>query len=141
MAKRIKTRKDLPAKVNVKESEPVSRLDTPVTLSFQHRHDGNDFCLHFCNQAEVKQIVDAFWKLTTLSWRQVLQQGGGNKTGLACTLYEDEALRKVTRPAWLSDDVKIAAGRASRKIRIFGAYVDHVFYVIWFDRNHEIVPV
>ena len=86
--------------------------------------------------------MDCFRQLTTMSWMEVLQSGGrrGNKAGLGYTTYKDSALRGASRPQSIGPDIVISAVRAGGKQRIFGFHLDHVFYVLWFDRNHKIVP-
>lgn len=76
-----------------------------------------------------------------MTWMQVLQTAGrpGNKGGLGYTAYKDSDLKHVTRPMGLSADVHISGVRSGAKPRIFGAYKNHVYYVLWFDRNHQIV--
>lgn len=139
MPKRIRPRDQLP---DHPKPQP-GRLHSPVGLSFRRAAPGDDFCLSRCESGEVREYVDCLRQLTTLSWQQVLQTGGkgANKAGLAYTPYPDDALRRVARPAWLSEDVRICAVRASQKMRLFGAYIDHVFYVLWFDRGHDVVRV
>lgn len=121
-------------------SKPTSRLHTPVGLSFRYAEKGNT-CLSVCAKDDVREVVDCLRQLTTMDWQQVLQTGGKgpNKAGLAYTPYPDEALTK-SRPIWLAQDVKIASIRGSSSVRVFGAYIDHIFYVIWFDPEHDIVP-
>ena len=118
-----------------------SRMHTPVGLSFRRVEPGGEFCLSSCTRDEVREYVDALRQLTTLTWQQVLETGGKgrNKAGLAYTPYPDSELRGVTRPLWLSEDVKISAVRATQKSRIFGYYLEHTFYILWFDRGHDIV--
>lgn len=138
MAKRrVRKPEDLPDHPKPRPSP----LHTPVGLSFRHAQPGDDFCLSRCQPHKVREYVDCLRQLTTLTWQQVLQTGGkgANKAGRGYTPYTDDALRHVSRPAWLSEDIRIAAVRASRKVRLFGCYVDHVFYVLWFDRGHDIV--
>ena len=103
---------------------------------------GSRFCLSHCKGEEIREAMDCLRQLTQLTWQNVLQTGGkgANKAGLACTPYDDSLLQKVQRPPELSIDVRIAAIRATQKFRIFGAYVEHIFYILWFDRNHEILP-
>jgi hypothetical protein len=80
--------------------------------------------------------------LTIMNWSDVLGTGGkgGKKTGLGCTPYADNDLRGVKRPILVSPELTIIGLRASQKMRVFGVYVEQVFYVLWFDPNHEIVP-
>ena len=125
-----------------REAPPAKRVNTPVSISFRFVNRDR-FCLSQSQQRELRGVADCLHHLTTMTWMEVLRTGGspGNKRGLAYTLYDDGALRGVTRPAGLDQTVRVAAIRASDKYRIFGACIDHVFYVLWFDRNHEIVPV
>ena len=120
-----------------------SRMHTPIGVSFRRVDPGADFCLSECTRDEVREYIDALRQLTTLTWQQVLETGGKgrNKAGLAFTPYADSDLRRVTRPAWLSEDVRISAVRASQRSRIFGIYLEHTFYILWFDRGHDIVKV
>jgi hypothetical protein len=121
----------------------ISRLHEPLTLSFKHYDTKtNRFCLSECERQQLRDVADALRQLTTLTFQQVLQQGGRgeNKVGLAYTPYLDSSLNKVTRPATISPDITIAGIRASQGGRVFGAYINHVFYVLWFDRGHDIVP-
>ena len=75
-----------------------------------------------------------------MTWQQVKEQGGkpGNKTGLAYTLYEDDNM-KVPRPTNISADLRIAGFRAGGSARIFGVAIEQIFYLLWFDPNHEVV--
>ncbi|MCI0681368.1 MAG: hypothetical protein L0Y71_04625 [Gemmataceae bacterium] len=135
--RRIEERERLP------EVLPPKRIQTPVSVSFRHVvQPGDAFCLSTLGQDEVREVVDCLRQLNTLTWQQILQQSGKGprKAGLAYTLYPDHALRGVSRPAVISPDIRIAAVRASQKIRVFGVYIEHVFHILWFDRNHEIVP-
>jgi hypothetical protein len=79
--------------------------------------------------------------LTTMTWQQVISSGGrpGNKVGLGYTPYEDHKV-KPGRPGCVPTGSPIVGVRASRKMRLFGFYFEHVFYVLWFDRKHEISP-
>lgn len=122
---------------------PEVRPAKPVSVSFWYIDVGRKFCLSLCTRDEVKGYASCLQKLTKRTWAQVLETGGkqGKKTGLAYTPYSDSVLRKVTRPPDLSEELQISAVRASDKARLFGAYDDGVYYVLWFDRNHEIVPV
>lgn len=120
-----------------------SPLHRPVSLSYRYAEVGGTFCLSKSRQEEVIQVMDCLRRLTTLTWQQVLDSGrrGEGKAGLNCTRYPDNSLRRVSRPSELSPDVPIVGVRASAKYRVFGAYLEHVFYILWFDRNHDIVPV
>jgi len=114
----------------------------PLAICFKHTEFKGQYCLGHCTTIEAKAAVECFRKLLAMTYGDAYKQGGGRiKTGLALTYYTDDALRHVSRPAEISEDVRIAGIRASDKFRIFGAVMKQTFYVLWFDRNHEIVPV
>jgi hypothetical protein len=138
--KRIEPSMKLPSSSN--EMKPkVDQIHLPVTVSFRHCTTGHRHCLSHCETEEVKMAVECLKKLNTLTWIQVLQQGGKgeNKTGLGYTTYEDHDLKGVQNPH-ISPDVKVSGIRATQKFRIFGCYLNHIFFVSWFDPKHEIVP-
>lgn len=107
-----------------REKSPTKQINTPVSLSFRYLQAGGKFCLSLCEKDAVREVMDCLRQLCTLPWMQVLQQGGKGekKVGLAHTAYEDHALKGVTRPSFLSPDVRIAGLRASQEIRVFGFY-------------------
>ncbi len=124
-------------------SASASRLHTPASVSFRYVEKGGSFCPSRCTQDEVREIVDCLRQFTTMSWQQVLNSGGkgGRKAGLGYTVYADGVLRGVARPEAMRYAGSIFGIRASQKMRIFAIYDDHLVYLLWFDRNHEIVPV
>ena len=145
MNRHRKNRRIAPSQKQPEDSRsqpPSKRISTPVTLSYQYVEPGGQFCLSHCEMNDVKETADCLRQLTTKSWQEVLSTGGkgGRKQGLGFTPYQDSALRHVQRPARLDPTIRIAAVRATQKMRIFGAYLDHVFYLIWFDPGHKIVP-
>ena len=117
------------------------RFETPVTLSFRHARAGGIYCLSESEKNEVRDVVDCLRRLTEQRWIDVLKSGGkSGKTGLGYTEYKDADLKGATRPAHVSPDLAISGIRASGPFRVFGVYLEHVYYVIWFDRSHKIVP-
>jgi hypothetical protein len=125
-----------------REVATTKTINTPVSLSYRYFAAGGSYCLSHCTKNDVRASMDCFRMLTTKSWAEVLQSGGkhGAKAGLGYTPYEDHAIKGARRPPELSPDVGIVGVRATQKMRIFGAYMNHVFYIIWFDPDHGIVP-
>jgi len=115
-------------------------LHIPIKISFDHYESGSSFCLSKCNRNEVKEYMGCLRKLTSMTWQQVWGQGGGEKTGLGFTNYEDHSITGARRPANISPELRISAIRASSKLRLFGVKIENVFHVLWFDREHTIVP-
>lgn len=118
-------------------AKPPTQL--PVGISFKHADTGGKFCLSGCSQDEVRGVVNCLRKMTTMTRLELTTSGGYPKTGLAYTLYPDDAL-KVKRPAGVDPGHRIAGVRASERFRVFGFLSEQIFYVLWFDREHAIVP-
>jgi hypothetical protein len=133
--KKIKGRIILPQ--NGRASPPIPVIKTPVSLSYMYVTPGHDFCLSDCERSEIKDVMDCLRQLTTMTWLEVRNSANG---GLNFTEYADGSLHKVTRPSKISKELPISGIRASDKFRVFGVYQGHIYYVLWFDRNHEIVP-
>ena len=134
----IKATQELPSVENVSQAPTIQN---PVKISFKYIEAGEKFCLCHYEKQEAKNVMDCLRKLTTIPWIQVLQSGGGHKSGLAFTPYKDGDLREVKRPPTLSKEISISSVRASEKSRVWGAYFDHTYYILWFDRNHKIYPM
>jgi hypothetical protein len=124
-----------------RQNKPIKPIHLPLRISFQHIAAGDNHCLSFCKRDDVKEAMDCLRMLTSMTWQQIIEQGGkpGSKVGLGYTPYSDNDMSGVRRPATLSPDIQIGGIRASRGFRVFGAHKDSVFYVLWFDPNHEIV--
>ncbi len=123
-------------------SKPESQLHSPVALSFRYFRTGSAQCLSNCNQDEVRHSIECLRKITTMTWNEVRSTGGspGNKVGLGYSVYTDSQLKGVSRPPTLSAEIPICGVRISDRMRMFGGYKNHIFYVLWFDPAHEIVP-
>lgn len=125
------------------KSLPSPEFRDSVTVAFKHAAIGTQFCLSECEKRSVREAADCLRKLTTMQWIEVLKSGGGQKTGLGYTAYNDHALKGVSRPTGLSPDIQIVGLRSGKKGRLFGYYWKerHAFQILWFDPNHKIVPV
>jgi len=133
----IKPTAGLPA-----QPAPRKRISEPVSVSFRFIQEGATHCLSQCTRDEVRQYTRCLRILTTKPWNDVLASGGArgvDKAGLGHTAYPDSILSGVHRPPSLSPELTISAVRASQRARLFGAYDDGVYYILWFDRDHGIV--
>lgn len=127
---------------NGKIPSPASPSPEKVNLSFEYYEPGGDFCLSRCSKDEIRGYKDCVRKLSSMEWNEVLRSSGKgeNKAGLAFTPYSDNALKGVTRPSRIDPGLQICAVRASGKMRLFGFRIRQTYYILWYDRNHEIVP-
>jgi hypothetical protein len=133
-----------PLATDSRETPPLPTLRRPVRLSFEYAaKTGAEFCLCHMKKDELKDVADCLRQLTTMPWQDVWRSGGkpGTKTGLGYTVYDDGDLRHVTRPQRLDPAIRIFGVRLSRRGMVFGAYTkEHWVYILWFDREHKIVP-
>lgn len=113
--------------------QPPRAIDEPAALSFKWYEEGGRFCLSKCGRIEIKQAMACLRKLTTLPLSEI------GRGGLNYKPYPDHAIRGARRPAGIDPGLTIGAVRVSGKFRLFGVFGANIFYVLWFDRNHEIV--
>ena len=52
----------------------------------------------------------------------------------------NESCIRAPRPRSVPDDCSIDYFRVNDKFRVYGYRAQNLFYPIWFDRNHEILP-
>jgi hypothetical protein len=83
----------------------------------------------------VKGIVGTLRTFCELPWT-----GIHASDGLRPRPAPDSQRRNAPRPPGLSPDVNITKIRASGKCRIYGYRDGDVFHLLWFDRNHLIMP-
>ncbi len=117
-----------------------SRISDITTISFRHVVVGENYCLSLCGRKEVKAYKDLLRRLTSIEWSAVLRSSTkdkSKKTGFHYESFKDSDLR-VARPGTLSVDLTISSIRASGKWRLYGAYCEGVYYVLWFDTKHSI---
>jgi hypothetical protein len=62
------------------------------------------------------------------------------KTGLNATKYAKSSLKNSDIwPTRMAPDVDLVGVRATERRRVFGARLENVFYVLWFDEGHNVV--
>jgi hypothetical protein len=103
-----------------------------VRISFERIRAGGAYCLSECQRDQVKEAIDAMRQLTSLAWTGISAHGG-----LRLKWLPESGLVGVTRPEWLSEEVRIAEVRASDRFRILGYRDNDDFVILWFDPDHE----
>lgn len=124
------------------KADPPPAPPPLLVVSFEKYRKG-EFCLSDCERPAVKGFADCLRMLCSLTYQQLLLQSskGPGKRGLNPTLYDDGDLKGARRPAHVPSHHRICGVRAGDDDRLFGYFVGSVFYVLWFDSHHEIVPV
>lgn len=120
-----------------KELPPSPPQDPPTRLCFEHLcEQGSRYCLSLCDTQQLWDLSDALRRFTQVSFRQAAHNGG-----LRWKTYDDDVLDGgATRPPQVDASWKVGAFRVSGPFRVFGARQEAVLHVLWFDRQHEIVP-
>jgi len=114
---------------------PPPGRDEYIMLSFRYFTPGRRFCITDCHGEELNRIIRKLTLLCGMTWNQAHEN-----QGLELRPVPDERLRHVTRPANLSPDIPIFKITVSGPFRVFGARSGATFFLLWFDRRHEIDP-
>ena len=121
---------------------PPVRKSSFIVVSFEKYSKGGDYCLSECEQRAVRGFADGLRILCSLTRQDLMLQSskGPGKRGLNPTPYPDHALT-AKRPNTIPTDSRIIGMRAGDDDRMFGYFVENVFFILWFDSHHRIVPV
>lgn len=125
--------KHIPGKVTeLREEDSDDKL--PL-FSFKHCCRQR-YQLHEWHRDELKSLISSLRKMSQIPWKDVHRDKGLH--------YEAGVdLDKTTRralPESVPKDCPIDSFRVSLKGRVWGYRAEHVFYIIWFDRNHDVCP-
>lgn len=82
--------------------------------------------------SELKLLIDAFKKLETLTWNQIMIDNGLN--------YERNKFIAIKLPSEIPTDAKLCSFRVNQKKRVYGYRAQEFFYIVWFDKNHIVCP-
>ena len=128
-------RKDAPA--------PPASKPRLLLVSFEKYEKGNPFCLSICEERSVKSFTDCLRKICSMTLFMLYETSrkGKGKTGLSYTPYSDDSLKGAKRPDNIPASQRICGVREGDDDRLFGYSEDHVFFVIWFDSHHKVVPL
>lgn len=103
------------------------------TFSFYHL-DTREECPSAWNKEEIRSLYSTLKTASSTPWSNVRSISGLRYKAV------DTARCKRVLPLNLSEDISLSEFRISRKARVFGVRVKHIFYIIWFDRNHQVLP-
>lgn len=110
---------------------PVGSDQQHPNFSFRHV-DTNNYLLQDWEKDEIKQLVKRLILLEQLTWHGVKTHGG-----LRWKTLDTSSLRCAI-PANIPEEQTIAEFRVSQRMRVMGYRQDRTFYLVWFDRNHEV---
>lgn len=90
-------------------------------------------------------LLKALLDRERMTWAQIANQTGGRRSGtnshhIPISTISREAQELLKRNS-LEDMDEIYSLRVQAKKRLFGIIQEYVFYILWYDRNHEICPL
>jgi len=103
-------------------------------LSFHHFDESSE-CISDWTSSEAKQLFAKLRQLSQTTWQEIL-----SSRGLGYKEIQNSGCLSRQWPARLSTDCTMSEIRISQKSRIFGVRRERAFYLVWLDRNHEILP-
>lgn len=125
-------------------------IPSPAATPFSHSEeeypsfrfgsrDENKYCLHEGTKQETELLFKAFAKYERYTWNQVRSSGGQGQDsgGIGFKPVSSSALPGL--PSEVPSDVRIHEMRVNKKMRILGYRVGAVFYLVWYDREHDLL--
>lgn len=113
---------------NLKEINYDYRLGKIAFSSVCH----NKCCISNWFGDELVSLVDTFKKVESMNWSDIFKDVG--------LKWERNKQISTKLPSDFPIDAKLCSLRVSGKMRLYGYRAQEYFYIVWFDKNHEICP-
>ena len=90
---------------------------------------------------ELRAFSDFNRKVSLQTWQQIVSSGGKgpNKAGLGFTAHDGRQLPRADFSDTLSEDLTWIELRVSQKARVHGFRAGHAFFLVFLDRNHQLL--
>jgi hypothetical protein len=111
----------------------IPEIDSRVTFSFKNTCD-NHCLLSEWTQRELNDLMKTFKTIESLSWNEIRVH-----PGLQCK-HVDQAECSKPIPSGVPLDVRFLEMRVNDRSRLFAYRTFNICNVVWFDRNHEVLP-
>lgn len=133
----------LARKSEIPGADSPSRGKSPVVFSFKHLDDSNPkFGLARCKDkgAWAELLIERLKGVCTLSLSEFVNSGGNPKADRSHIIDFSTTTEKagfpILAPIWKERpwqfQLSVSEGR------VHGFLIEHVFYVVWFDPEHEL---
>lgn len=90
----------------------------------------NHFQLSDWQHEELKGLINKLRDFSNMKWSEIRKIKGFKPV--------DHSTFSQPLPKNISPEVTILEFRTSGRARVFGFRLEETFYIIWFDRNHEV---
>lgn len=132
-------------KINVKapkNSNKGTSIDTKLKyqdydlmtgkVAFESVHHHRKCSIDTWHGKDFKLLIDFFVKLESLTWKEIYNDKGLN--------FERNKNIALCLPQGFPPDANLCSMRVNDKKRVYGYRVKDFFYIVWFDKNHEVCP-
>jgi len=127
-------------KIFVPKPEASSKENIKFSFEFYDTSCG-EYCLSNWQKTEILKALNRLKEINQKTHKDLSQ--GRNTYHFHEVKWEDTVKKRGFPDPRLNllDNYQIALlGINSGKARIFGGYANNIFYIVWFDYNHEIDP-
>lgn len=84
-------------------------------------------------KSELENLIETFKKFESIEWKKIYDDSGLN--------WERNSHIAIKLPKSFPKDAKLHSIRVNGKMRLYGYRVQEFFYIVWFDKNHEVCPM
>jgi len=98
-------------------------------------------CFSEWSKDELRAFSDFNRKVSLQTWPQIMASGGkgANKAGLGYTPHDGSSLPRPDFAGSLSDDLTWIELRVTQKARVHGFRAGPAFFLVYLDRNHDLL--
>lgn len=134
MSKKIRNNKSN-KKIEGKINQNVSDLKSPSHDESKGKISFLKVCstryrLSAWQEEELTDLVNCFQKIENSTWKEIKRDGGLN--------YKPVKHIAVPPPSNAPPDAQLMSLKVCEKKRLYGYRIFDYFYIVWFDRNHEV---
>lgn len=117
-------------------NEPEKTDDQSPSFRLTHADD-NRYLVSSWKSEEIKDLIRALKKIERHTWAQIKSQGSKTKGDSVGCGYKT-ITNHPKLPDSISEDILLSEMRVCQTKRIFGFRIHSIYYIVWFDRTHEI---
>lgn len=123
----------------VAKSEVSRNLN--LKFSFEFYDGSHEFCLSNWSKGQIAEALSRLKEICCMSFQEI--RSAGRVFHFHSVLWEETTQKNgfPNKKANTLEAFQFALlGVNGQKARVFGAYADNTFYIVWFDLEHEIWP-
>ena len=126
---------------NLSIPNPKIKEDYKLVFSFEFYDTSEDFCLSKFKREDVKKALERLRQLNCKTLDEIFRQ---KKVLHFHEVDWNKTIKKSGFPSTMANQLSpfqfSLLGINNQKARVYGAYQNNIFYIVWFDLDHEIWP-